>query len=237
MRGLKHLLIGAASLAALGISTAGQGADAPASPYFQVDLSKHVTHSLFEPMLKAQGSDLSNLAASVPPNETPRKTMKGVPFRLDGVVLVGPGESSNGLTGEPAPVVKKVEGIPVGRKAEKLYFLHATHWHGDEKTKIGAYLIHYADKSQEEIPIRYGIEVRDWWNFGPDKDQGVSNGVIAWTGTCEAATRNDVKLRLFMLTWQNPHPEREIESLDVVTGDQKGGPGACTPFLVALSGQ
>jgi hypothetical protein len=187
-------------------------------------------------MLKTPGSDLSNLAAGTPANETPRKTLKGIPFRLDGVILVGPGESSSGPTGEPAPVVKKVEGIPVGHKAESLYFLHATHWGAMSGAKIGAYIIHYADGSQVEIPIRYGQEVLDWWTI-PDRGSEASNGEIAWTGTCEAADRSGVTIRLFLTTWKNPHPEREIKTLDMVTGDQPSGPGAPTPFLVALSGQ
>ena len=33
------------------------------------------------------------------------------------------------------------------------------------------------------------------------------------------------------------HPDVEIKSLDVVTGDQPSGQGAPAPFLVAVSGQ
>ncbi len=237
MRYHRWLLAWVATAAALLSPMAVRGADTPAAPYFQVDLSKQITHSLYEGMLTVQGSDLSNLATGTSPNETAHKTLKGIPFRFDGVVLVGPGESSNGLTGEPAPVVKQVAGIPVGRKAERLYFLHATHFQGKDGDRIGAYVIHYADKSKVEIPIRYGEDVRDWWDGGADKGQGVAQGVVAWTGTCEAAERNGTKIRLFMKTWQNPHPELEIQGLDMVTGEQKAGPGACAPFLVALSGQ
>lgn len=219
--------------------TTGAGAadEAPAKSYFQVDLSKHVTHSLFEPMLKTPGSDLSNLAAGTAANETPRKTLKGIPFRLDGVILVGPGESSSGITGEPAPVAKKVEGVPIGHKAERLYFLQATHWHAMDGARLGTYIVRYADDSKEEIPIRYGLDVRDWWDFGPDKGASISEGETAWTGTCEAADRNGNGIRLFLKTWKNPHPDREIKTFDMVTGDQPSGQGAPTPFLVALTGE
>jgi hypothetical protein len=226
----------AATLLAM-LASAGRAADAPSSPYFEVDLSKQVNCSLYEPMLKTPGSDLSALATGTPADQAPHKKLKGIPFRFDGVVLVGPGESSSGITGEPAPVAKKVEGIPIGRKAEKLYFVQATHWHAMEGAKLGAYIVHYADGSKEEIPIRYGQDVRDWWDFGDDKGKSISEGETAWTGACEAATRNGNGIRLFLKTWKNPHAEREITTLDMVTGDQPAGQGAPTPFLVALSGQ
>ena len=233
---VRTLPIAAAALALCTLTNAARAAGAPAGPYFQVDLSKYITHSLYEPMLKTPGADLSNLAAGSAANETPKKTLKGVPFRLDGVILVGPGESSSGPTGEPAPVVKKVEGIPIGQKAERLFFLHATHWGAEKGAKLGAYVVHYADGTKEEIPIRYGMEVLDWWTI-PDRGSEVSNAVVAWTGTCDAAERSKVTIRLFLTTWKNPHPDLEIRSLDMVTGDQPSGPGAPTPFLAGLSGQ
>jgi hypothetical protein len=233
----RSLSIAAAALALSALPLTARAADAPASPYFQVDLSKHVTHSLYEPMLKTPGSDLSNLAAGTPANETPHKTFKEIPFRLDGVILIGPGESSSGITQEPAPVAKKVEGIPINHKAERLFFLQATHWHAMDGARLGTYVVHYADGSKEEIPIRYGQDVRDWWDFGDDKGKSISEGETVWTGTCEAADRNMVTLRLFLKTWKNPHPDKEIQTMDMVTGDQPSGQGAPTPFLVALSGQ
>jgi hypothetical protein len=236
MRRLRSL-IPVVALVLGAIAIPGRAAETDASPYFQVDLSKQITHSLYEPMLKTPGSDLSAMAIGTAPDQTPRKTLKGVPFRLDGVVLVGPGESSSGITGEPAPVAKKVEGIPIGRKAEKLYLLQATHWHAMEGARLGTYIVRYGDGTKEDIPIRYGQDVRDWWDFGEDQGKSISEGETAWTGTCEAATRNGNGIRLFLKTWKNPHPEREIATLDMVTGDQPSGPGAPTPFLVALSGQ
>jgi hypothetical protein len=224
---------------ALAVSAGLAGAcadDAPAKPFFQVDLSKFVTHTLYEPELKTPGSDLSNLALGASPNEPLKKKLKGVPFRVDGIILVGPGESSSGPTGEPAPVVKKVEGIPVGQKADQLYFLHATHWGAEKGAKIGAYVLHYADGAKEEIPVRYAMEVLDWWTI-PERGADVSNAEIAWTGTCEAAEKDKYTIRLFMTKWKNPRPDVEIKSLDVVTGDQPSGQGAPCPFLVGLSGQ
>src|SRR5436190_2028418 len=70
---------------------------------------------------------------------------------------------STAQKGEPA----KVEGIPVGRAAHKLHFLHAngygggpntegSDWFVKDGTAIGSYTVHYDDKTTAEIPIVYG---------------------------------------------------------------------------------
>lgn len=241
MRSLITHVMTAAALTVTALS-ASQAQETPAGAVFQVDLSKHVNHSLYEPLLKADGNDLASLAGPAA-TETPRKTLKGIPFRLDGIILVGPGQSVNGLTGETIPLAKEVKGIPIGRKAQELYFLHSTNWFAPKDTKIAAYVINYADGSKVEIPIRYGIDVLDWWSVPMDADRGseVTEGQVAWTGTDAATTRSgpDLQIRLFLKTWKNPHPDREIKTLDVVAGDYKGetGNGAPAPFLVAVSGK
>lgn len=236
MRNRTWPALASAALAVAAWTGPARAEDAPAKPFFQVDLSKFVTHTLFEPQMKIPGCDLSNLATGASPNEPVRKKLKGVPFRIDGIILVGPGETTSGITGEPVPVVKKVEGVPVGQKADQLFFLHATHWGAEKGAKIGAYVIHYADGTKEEIPVRYAMEVLDWWALKERGDE-VSNAEVAWTGTCEAAEKNMTTIRLFVTRWKNPHPDQEIKSLDVVTGDQPSGQGAPAPFLVAVSGQ
>ena len=58
---------------------------------------------------------------------------------------------------------------------------------------------------------------------------------IVWTGSNEAASRHGVGIRLFMKTWTNPEPDREIQSLEMATGDQSPGQGTPAPFLVAVT--
>jgi hypothetical protein len=236
------MLFAAAALAVAALPAAVRAEDAPTPAYFQVDLSKHVNHSLYEPQLKAEGNDLASLAGPAT-TETPRKTLKGIPFRLDGVILVGPGSSINGLSGESVPAAKEVKGIPVGRKAQELYFLHSTNWYAPKDTRIAAYIINYADGTKEEVPVRYGVDVLDWWAIPMDAARGaeVTEGQVAWTGTNAATERQGggLTLRLYLKTWKNPHPDREIKTLDMVAGDFKGemGNGAPAPFLVAVSGK
>ena len=39
-----------------------------------------------------------------------------------------------------------------------------------------------------------------------------------------------LKIRLFAITWTNPHPEKAIATLDVLSASKE-----CDPFLVALT--
>lgn len=59
-------------------------------PSFPVDLSRHLTGPLDEPMLNTPGNDLSDLGPGL-------KTLRGVSFNVRGVILVGPGETVGGL--------------------------------------------------------------------------------------------------------------------------------------------
>ena len=52
-----------------------------------------------------------------------------------------------------------------------------------------------------------------------------------WTGSNDVTDHNPgIKVRLFAITWTNPHPEREIAALDVLSsGDDSD------PFLAAVT--
>ena len=74
-----------------------QGAPSPAdpnSPYFLVDLSRHVNHTLQDFQLRTQGNNLAGLLAGATKSSPPVIVLQKVPFRLDGVILVGPGRYS-----------------------------------------------------------------------------------------------------------------------------------------------
>ena len=54
---------------------------------------------------------------------------------------------------------------------------------------------------------------------------------VAWTGLNDAAEMNKgLQVRLFARTWTNPHPEKEIATLDVLSTGT-----LCDPFLVAVT--
>ena len=141
----------------------------------------------------------------------------GVVLDLRGLVQLSKDDSPPGFP-------NRVDGIALHQKCRRLHFLHATYHGESEGTEIGAYVVHFAGGQQEEIPIRYGQDLRDW--VAPADETKVQN--IAWTG----GNSRFPATRLFHDFWENPHPEIEIESLDFVSKLTK-----CAPFLVAITAE
>jgi hypothetical protein len=203
---------------------ARQPASPPIGTPFPVDLHRWANQALTRPMLNICGNDLSGLGAGM-------HELAGVPFRADGAILVGPGET--GAPGLPVRVPRRVVGIRIGRKADRLFFLHGAHFvfptmYG---VKIGAYVIRYADGKRQQVPIRAGVDVGDWWESGA----GATEAQVAWTGSCAAAAGAGTRVRLYMVRWENPRPAVKISQLEVETGDQPAGFKVPAPFLVGVT--
>jgi len=179
--------------------------DALARP---IDLKSHVNQKLNERFHDYHpGNDLAALP-------TGRQTFAGVKFTVGGgVVQLG--------AGKPA----KVEGIKVGLKAEKLHFLHAGgHQNGAQlNTAIGKYVVRYADKTKAEIEVAYGRDVVDWWVQPGVADP--TRGKVAWEGQNKLS-----RVKLFLTTWVNPNPDKQIATIDYVTTKYN-------PFCVAITAE
>ena len=125
-----------------------------------------------------------------------------------------------------------VKGIAVQARGRVLHFLHSTQGGADVDDKlIGAYVIHYADGSIEQAPIVYGRDITNWWHRDPGRR--ITRAKPAWTGLndmTEQHARPGLQVRLFDMAWTNPHPEKEIASLDVLSAGKE-----CDPFLVAVT--
>ena len=127
---------------------------------------------------------------------------------------------------------RSVTGIPVQARADRVHFLHVTQGGKAPGTLIGAYVLRYADGTSEHIPLVYGRNIANWWSF-PRKDNP-TEAEAAWTGSTMADYNPRLKeVRLFAITWTNPHPEREITALDVLVRQRPrpvpGGGDTVTP--------
>jgi len=173
-----------------------------------IDLGPHVNQKLNERFHDYhQGNDLASLP-------TGRQTFAGVKFTVGkGVVQLGAGKPG------------KVEGIKVGMKTAKLYFLHAGgHQNGAPlNTPIGKYVVHYADKTEAEVEVAYGRDVVDWWVQPGVADP--TRGKVAWEGENKLS-----RVKLFRTTWENPHPDKVIVTLDYATTKYN-------PFCVAITAE
>jgi hypothetical protein len=221
------LLLGM-SLLAVAASYAGP-ADQDDTVY--IDLKAKANHKLKDTFHDSGSFKENNLAAL----KVGVHKLGGVRFKI--------GESFLQLGSKMLPnMPEKFEGIAVNRKLAKLHILHATGWgsapegnptHVPDDTLIAKYIIYYEDKTKAEIEVIHGRDVRDWWYGEGDKEADQSK--VAWTGENPDCKRSGKKLRLFLTTWENPHPGKKIVSIDYVATKKDETPGA--PFCIAMTGE
>jgi len=176
-----------------------------------IDLDPFVTKPLTNPHGSAEGNDI--------PFQPGKYHIGDGDYRIaNGIVQL------SGTNLQDAP--QEVKGIKVGLKVEKLQILHATGWGSDvaDGTQIGTYIVRYEDGSTVELPIKYGVHVRDWWAFGSSE---VSEGKVAWTGRNQQSN-----LRLYSLTWENPSPDKVVTEIDC-----KSSGTACAPFVLGITAE
>lgn len=114
-----------------------------------------------------------------------------------------------------------VKSIPVGTKARALY-VAATCSAPPRRTSdiydrgtlyprnLGRYVLHYADGTEADAPIVYRGNLTDW-NAGLPPAQAPT----IWSGR----TAGGSYAQLSGWRWDNPHPEKVIESLDIRTAE------------------
>ncbi len=144
----------------------------------------------------------------------------GVPFTILGgtptrgpaaVVLRGGGETS---------LPSSADGLRVAQRVQALYFLQACGGSLAAPGAIARYVVRYADGRLEWVPVTYDTNVADW-RLGPRQ---LSDAQIAWVGKGDAT--------LYWMRWTNPHLEKEIASLDLVSQET-----ACVPALLAITAE
>jgi hexosaminidase len=181
--------------------------------WFSVDLSPYCNMSLKAWLNQGEGNDLSGLPKGV-------SNLGGIPFNLgnkQSAILLG------GLPGILDGFGDKVTGIPVGSKADRLYFLSTTAFGEREGRKAGEYIIHYEDGTSERVDLVYGQTISAW-----DASRPASRTRSAWRGK----TLSGSIIRVNTFVWDNPSPDKVIKSLDFLAAD-----GQAAPTLIAITGE
>jgi eukaryotic-like serine/threonine-protein kinase len=162
--------------------------------------------------------------------ELPRgaQDFAGVRFDVRGLVQLA-GNFLNKASGASFP--KDVKGIRVSQKCRLLHFLHGTLGQVTNGTVVGNYTVHYVGGQQQEVPITYGENVRDW-GFDPTLGEPTGHAVVAWTGKNATARGEGIALRLYRFAWNNPMTDSTIESIDFASKNSTS-----SPFLIAISAE
>lgn len=120
----------------------------------------------------------------------------------------------------PGQLPNEVKGIPVNRKADALFFLHTgridQRRNREEREKnqhfeLVRYIVNYADGKQESIPVAAEIDVDD---YRVKKPESLPAAQLAWTRPYEGT---DEHAAVYSKQWNNPRPDVEIHSIDVVS--------------------
>ncbi len=133
-------------------------------------------------------------------------------------------------------LAKSVTGIPVGTKADALFFLQGIQQTNEwkptkEKPQPPAafkYVVHYKDGETVDVlvPLTRGVA-----NYVSDNPQGLPDAAIGWTAPFPKDEKRQAVV--YQMQWTNPHPKKEIASIDVLydkDGNQYG-----IPFVLAIT--
>src|SRR5579883_4975 len=195
-----------AAAAGLAVSVAVSAAPTPkAETVVYVNLKEYANVKLGE-NLHSDAYPNNNLKAL----PTGKQKLGDVTFEIGaGILQLG----SSQVQGKPT----KIEGIKVGKPVKMLHFLHGTGFGTDEGTVIGKYVIRYDDKTTAEVEVVYGRDVVDWWAY-PDQ-KAPTQAKVAWEGENEAAAGFNAKIKLYLMSWENPSPAKGVVSIDFLAPD------------------
>ena len=119
-----------------------------------------------------------------------------------------------------------VLGIPIQRRGTKIHLLQAAENVGDAQSKIpgtiyGRLRFHFGNGASRDTYLRYGVHGFDWWQVARQLSNTVSdpNTTDAWV-----APKPDGKvfIRLHHTALENPFPNEEITSFDVISPLARG---------------
>lgn len=167
-------------------------------------------------------------------NNYPNNNLKSLPTgkqKLGDVEFeIGDGVLQLGSANVDKP--KEFKDIKVGRTLKKLHFLQACGYNTEDGTVIAKYVIHYDDKTTADVEVQFGRDVVDWWAY-PDR-AAPTKGKVAWEGENEAAKGFDAKIKLYLMTWENPKPDKKVETIDFVATSPEQPAAA---FCVAMTAE
>jgi beta-galactosidase len=180
--------------------------------------------------------DLSHLPAG-------ENRFAGVVFRvLD--FATSPVPSCIMLKGHQSGVqAAEVAGIPVGRRAAALFFLHTYNpqrrtqeWQpADDRGRtrppleLFRYVVHYADGQTADVPVFWRQGVAGWLDADP---RPLIDAAVAWAAPF-AGDDSGAKAVLYAMQWTNPRPDEPITHINVTLGPDGEKHGA--PAVLAIT--
>ena len=237
-----NAVLGTLAIALLGPCALTRNLAATEKPLEAINLA-HVTdypREMTSDSVLLRRQDDPGMWMQIPKGE---QTFFGVPFNITGLVRLA-GRNSQRLNSwfyRP-----EVTGIPIDRTFGRIYLLHTTSYSEKPGTAIATMRLNYADGRTDEIPIEYGTHTLNYWRQRYESTTQLTgtDARIAWTGKAPSGVAEyGNSLRLIITSFKNPHPEREVQSVDlistwtdaseVIVGMAVGGPDLPAAWLEA----
>ena len=166
---------------------------------------------------------------------TGRQVMAGVPYEIY-EFRTSPVPTILMLGGPRVPgnLKEEIRGVPIGRKADALFFLQAARLDRRmnpreikerKRFEMARYVVTYADGKTEEIPLIAELDLDDYRQKEP---KAIPGAQIAWMRPYDGT---DLSAVLYSKQWTNPRPDVEIKTLDLLYGPDRRG----VPALIALT--
>jgi beta-galactosidase len=197
--------------------------------YTPIDISKQATQYRDE---RGWYGDKTFTFKDLP---TGRQTFAGVTYQIYDFPT-SPVPTAIMLAGQSVPnkLPDAVTGIPVHQKADALFFLQTARIdqrrNNDEirdkkQYELARYVIHYADGQTANVPVTSEIDVDDYRQQAPAAIPGAQ---LAWVRSYPGT---DFKAVAYAKQWNNPRPNVEITTIDMVQGTDRRG----VPALLAIT--
>jgi eukaryotic-like serine/threonine-protein kinase len=155
---------------------------------------------------------------------TGRQTFVGVPFDIaEGIFQLDSSRSRR---------PDRIDGIKMDGTAMKLHFLQGIRGYTKDGTVVAKYVVHYDDGTTADVDVVYDRDVTNWWRYPEDK--GLMKRPAAWEGENPSSKGAAAKIRLYVMTWENPKPGRPVSTIDFVAPDTGAALG---PFCVAITAE
>lgn len=183
-----------------------------------VDLSKHANRSLVD---EGEQENAKAFLGSVGVGDNDLKELPkgiqelvGIPFNI-----LDPETNINSClitktVGRPWLGPLEFTGIPVREKVRKIHWLYGSGW-APFDLPVGYITYHYSDGTRDYENLVCGKNIMNWW--GRAEEYESEKLKLAWSGNTPAAARNFTTVGLYHYAWDNPHPEKVVESIDITS--------------------
>ena len=142
-----------------------------------------------------------------------REIVDGIPFDAGGQAFLW-GKTSADRDEPTRP--DTFQGIRIGRTFDELYLIHHTRWLDVDGQTVAYICLNYADGSKYIMPLRYGVQVRDWYRLPSEPSDAMAdpNTKVCWR---HPAVQYKSPIRLYETTLTNPCPTKVVQTMDVVS--------------------